>query len=290
MAEHHLPVTGKYIDPLVDFAFKKIFGSEPNKDLLMAFLNEVFRGRKVIVDLVYNKNEHPGDLKDEGAAIFDLLCTGTDGEQFLIEVQRGRQGYFKERALFYTSRLISDQAPKGKRNVWGYNLTEVYLVALLEDFTLEIGSGNNYLHDICLCNRDTGEIFYDKLGYTYIELSKFVKKDTDLVTDLDKWLYVLKNMSRMDKIPVYLRKPIFEKLFNIAEYTNFTKEEKAMYDSSLKYKWDNKNVLDYAVSTAKAEGKRENSLAIAREMKKDGLPISQIVKFTKLSIEEIEKL
>lgn len=290
MPEHRLPVTGKYIDPLVDFAFKKIFGSEPNKDLLMAFLNEVFRGRKVIVDLVYNKNEHPGDLKDEGAAIFDLLCTGTDGEQFLIEVQRGRQGYFKERALFYTSRLISDQAPKGKRNVWGYNLTEVYLVALLEDFTLEIGSGNNYLHDICLCNRDTGEIFYDRLGYTYIELSKFVKKDTDLVTDLDKWLYVLKNMSRMDKIPVYLRKPIFEKLFNIAEYTNFTKEEKAMYDSSLKYKWDNKNVLDYAVSTAKAEGKRENSLAIAREMKKDGLPISQIVKFTKLSIEEIEKL
>jgi predicted transposase YdaD len=63
-----------------------------------------------------------------------------------------------------------------------------------------------------------------------------------------------------------------------------------MYDSSLKYKWDNKNVLDYAVSTAKAEGKHENSLAIAREMKKDGLPISQIVKFTKLSIEEIEKL
>ena len=114
-------VTGKYIDPLVDFAFKKIFGSEPpdsyrDKDLLISFLNEVFRGRKHIVDLVYNKNEHPGDLKDEGAAIFDLLCTGDKGEQFLIEVQRGKQGYFKERALFYTSRLISGLAPKGNRS------------------------------------------------------------------------------------------------------------------------------------------------------------------------------
>jgi len=203
------PVTGKYIDPLVDFAFKKIFGSEPNKDLLIAFLNEVFRGRKHIVDLVYNKTEHPGDIKDEGAAIFDLLCTGDNGEKFIIEVQRGRQGYFKERALFYTSRHISDQAPKGKRSEWGYNLTEVYLIALLEDFALEDSPAHSYLHDICLCNRDTGEIFYDKLGYTYIELSKFVKADTELESDLDRWLYILKNMSRMDKIPVYLRKPIF---------------------------------------------------------------------------------
>jgi predicted transposase/invertase (TIGR01784 family) len=306
MPNSNPPVTGKYIDPLVDFAFKKIFGSEPNKDLLIAFLNEVFRGRKYIVDLVYNKNEHPGDLKDEGSAIFDLLCTGDKGERFIIEVQRAKQGYFKERALFYTSRLISDQAPKGKRNAWGYNITEVYLIALLEDFTLEDSPANSYLHDICLCNRDTGEIFYDKLGYTYIELSKFVKTETDLGTDLDKWLYVLKNMSRMEKIPVYLRKPIFEKLFSIAEYTNLTKEEKAMYDSSLKYKWDNKNVLDYAVSTAEArgeakgmekgmekgieKGKLEESIAIAHEMKKDGLPLAQISKFTKLSVEEIEKL
>jgi len=98
----------------------------------------------------------------------------------------------------------------------------LYLIALLEDFTLEDSPADAYLHDICLCNRDTGEIFYDKLGYTYIELSFFVKTDTDL----DKWLYFLKNMPRMDRLPVYLRKPIFEKLFSIAEYTNLTKEEK----------------------------------------------------------------
>jgi predicted transposase/invertase (TIGR01784 family) len=207
------PAPGKYIDPLVDFAFKKIFGSEPNKDLLIAFLNEVFSGRKHIVDLTFNKNEHPGELKNEGAAIFDLLCTGDKGENFLIEVQRGRQGNFKERALFYTSRLISDQAPKGRRSEWGYNLTEVYLVALLEDFTSQISGGAAHLHDICLCNRATGEIFYDKLGFTYIELTKFVKKEAELETGLDRWLYILKNMSRMNKIPAYLRKSIFEKLF-----------------------------------------------------------------------------
>jgi len=90
----------------------------------------------------------------------------------------------------------------------------------------------------------------------------------------------------MDKIPAYLRKPIFEKLFSIAEYTNLTKEEKTMYDNSLKRKWDNQSVLDYAVKEAKLQEARE----IAREMKRDNLPIAQIIKFTKLSAEEIEKL
>ncbi|HEY8930081.1 MAG TPA: Rpn family recombination-promoting nuclease/putative transposase [Mucilaginibacter sp.] len=290
MPDNNLPAPGRYIDPLVDFAFKKIFGSEPNKDLLIAFLNEVFRGRKHIVDLTYNKNEHPGEVKDEGAAIFDLLCTGENDEKFLIEVQRGRQGNFKERSLFYTSRLISGQAPKGKRSEWGYNLTGVYLVALLEDFTLQIDDSPEYLHDVCLSNRNTGEIFYDKLGYTYIELLKFVKEEDKLETELDKWLYVLKNMSRMDKIPVYLRKPIFEKLFSIAEYTNLTKEERTMYDSSQKYRWDNKNVLDYAVKEAKEEGKHARSLDIARTLVKRGLSVEEIANITMLSVDEINKL
>jgi predicted transposase/invertase (TIGR01784 family) len=195
MPKTNPPLPGKYIDPLVDFGFKKIFGSDPNKDLLIAFLNEVFRGRKYIVDLVYNKNEHPGDITDEGTAIFDLLCTGDKEERFLIEVQRGKPGRFKERALFYTSRLISDQAPKGKRAEWDYNVDEVYLVAILENFVLEGSPANEYLHDICLCNRHSGEIFYDKLGYTCIELSKFVKTETELETDLDRWLTYLKNYS-----------------------------------------------------------------------------------------------
>jgi len=291
----------KYIDPLVDFAFKKIFGSDPNKDLLIAFLNEIFRGRKHIIDLVYNKNEHPGDLLDEGGAIFDLLCTGNNGENFIIEVQRGKQENFKQRALFYTSRLISDLAPKGRRSEWGYNLSEVYLVALLEDFTLEGSSNEQFIHDICLCDRNTGKIFYDRLAYTYIELRKFVKTAIQLETDLDKWLFVLKNMSSMDKIPVYLRKPVFEKLFNIAEYSNLTKEEKMIYDSYLKHKWDNKNVRDYAIKEAVTEAvkeAREDERAkaleekkdIANEMKKAGIPFKQIESFTKLTIEEIEKL
>ena len=140
----------KYIDPLLDPAFKKIFGSEPNKDLLIAFLNELFRGRKHITDLVYNKNEHPGDTDELGGVIFDLICTGSEGETFLIEVQRSSQSNLKQRMLFYAAKLVSDMAPKGKRQEWNYAIQEVYVIVLMDGFILPDSREGQYLHDICL--------------------------------------------------------------------------------------------------------------------------------------------
>ncbi|WP_300601525.1 Rpn family recombination-promoting nuclease/putative transposase [Niabella sp.] len=245
-----------YIDPLTDFGFKRIFGTEPNKDLLIAFLNCIFNGRKHITDLNFSKTEYTGDTTNGGGAVFDLLCTGDNGEKFIIEVQRSNQKNFKERALFYTSRLISDLAPKGKRHLWNYELPEVFLVALLEDSELEELSTGSVLHDVGLCSAGSGIRFYDKLGFIYIELHKFVKTEAALKTDLEKWLYVLKNLGQMKKMPVFLRKTIFQKLFHIAEYSNLTKEEKMLYDKSLKHKWDHASVLSYAREAGKEEGIR----------------------------------
>lgn len=285
-----IPNPPVYIDPLTDFGSQKIFNTEPNKDLLIHLLNSVFNGRKVITDLTYGKTDYKADIPETGGAIFDLLCTGTDGEKFIIEVQRSNQKNFKDRSVFYTSRLISEQIPKGNRKGWAYLLPEVYMIALLEDFTLEDSPEGEFLHDVCLCNRKTGAIFYDKLGYIYIELRKFDCEEKALSTDLDKWLYVLKNMSKMDKLPVYLRKPVFQKLFTIAEYSNLTKQEKMLYDRSLKYKWDNANALSYAREEGFKKGERKKALAIARELKKRKLSLIDIAIITGLQINEIECL
>lgn len=201
----------RYIDPTTDFGFKRIFGLEPNRDLLIAFLNGVFRGRKDIEDIVYNKNEHVGDTEDTGAVIFDLTCTAANEEKFIIEVQRSSQINLKRRMLYYGSKLIADQAPKGNRKQWSYSVSEVYIIVLMDGFPIPGGNGSNdFLHDICLCNRETGEVFYEDLGFIYLELINFTKGEAELSNDLDRWLYVLKNMSAMDKLPSYLRKPIFE--------------------------------------------------------------------------------
>ncbi|MFD1628615.1 Rpn family recombination-promoting nuclease/putative transposase [Pseudopedobacter beijingensis] len=247
----------RYIDPLTDFSFKRLFGSEPNKDILISFINSIFHGRKNVVDLVYNKNEHSGEAESIGSVIFDLTCTGDDGSQFLIEVQRTDQANLKKRMLYYSGKLIADQAPKGRRSEWNYQISEVYVIVLLDGFALQNGDGSRYLHDICLCNRETGEVFYEELGFFYIELVNFVKGEEELATDLDKWLFVLTNMSKMDKLPVYLRKPVFEKLFDISEYSKLNTEERTMYDVSLKRRWDEYNVRETARQRGLEEGRVE---------------------------------
>ncbi|WP_386692394.1 MULTISPECIES: Rpn family recombination-promoting nuclease/putative transposase [unclassified Lonepinella] len=287
---------GRYLDLTTDYGFKHVFGMELHKDILISFLNELFKGKKVITDLVYNKNEHVGDTLKLGSVIFDLTCTTDDGSQFIIEVQRSEQDKFKERTIYYASKLISDQAPKGKRHEWGYVITEVYVIAIMDNF--HFSDTKDYLHDICLCNRQTGEIFYDRLGFIYIELPNFNKTSEQLTSVLEKWLFVLKNMVKLNKLPNFLDDPIFQKLFQIAEYSNLSKREKAMYDVSLKRKWDEYSLLTSATNRGiqqglqqgLQQGRLETLKENAQNMLALGLDLEIISKSVGLSIDEIKKL
>jgi len=290
------PKAGIFIDVLSDFGFKRIFASEPNKDLLIAFINELFKGRKTVLDLSYDKNEHVGDTDELGSVILDLTCTASNGGRFIIEVQRSSQFNFKRRMLYYGSKLIADQAPKGSRKSWAYHISEVYVIALLDGFPMP-GSErtNQYLHDICLCDRDTGKVFYDHLEFLYIELINFTKEESALQSDLDGWLFVLKNMSRLDKIPLYFRKPVFEKLFNIAEYSKLNKKEKTMYDTNLKRKWDNQSALDYArhegMEKGMEKGKMEGKAEVVRNLiTKLGLSNEQAADVAEVTVAFVRKI
>jgi len=218
----------------------------------MDFLNQLFKGEKEITELTYGPTEHDGDQKDLKKVIFDILCTGKNGEQFIIEMQRGKQHNFKDRTVFYTSRLINEQLPKGKSN-WNVQLKEVYLIAILE-FNLEDHLPASYLHSAAITNTDTGKVFYNKLGYKFLELPNFLKTETELETELDRWFYLLKNMSNLEEIPAVLNYGVFQKVFNIAAISNLTRKEKQMYDFGIKPEWDYENVMAFAKE--KAEKKR----------------------------------
>ncbi len=254
-----VPPIGRFIDPLTDFGFKKIFGSEPNKDLLIAFLNELFKGRKVIKDLVYNPQEHNGPSKHYRKSIFDLTCTGADDEILIIEMQRAEQQFFVDRAVFYTASKLYEQGPKGKRD-WDYKLKEVYLIALM-DFNFGPASPEKYLHRVRLAEEETGQTFYNKLGFIFLELPNFNIEEKDIKTDLERWLYVLRNMTKFEKIPVILHKSVFQKLFQISEVANLKKEEYMLYERALMDKWDAyaikktaREKLAQAIEKARAEG------------------------------------
>lgn len=217
---------GRYVDPRTDYSFvsafyryswahplvsgfgygfKFYFGREENKENLINFLNSLFAGEKVIQDLHFQDGEHDGDDKEERKVILDLYCIGTDGEHFLIEMQQIFQDFFRDRAVFYTSRVIQKQVKKGfKGNT--YELPEVYFIGVLE-FSLDEGS-DKYFYDVALCDKETNEVFYDKLGYKFIVLPNFNKGEDELETIMDQWLYLLRHLSEMDEIPKCLDKRI----------------------------------------------------------------------------------
>lgn len=272
----------KYINPLTDYGFKKLFGVEPNKELLIDFLNQLLPDIHQIKNLSYTKNEQLGNLADDRKAIFDLYCESSSGEKFIVEVQKAKQNFFKDRSVYYSSFPIQEQAKKGD---WDFRLSAVYTIGILDFIFDEHKDRNDIVHTVKLKDHKN-RIFYDKLTYIYIELPKFSKKDTELESKFDKWLYVFKHLANLQNRPAALQEKIFEKLFDAAEIAKFSKEEKELYEESLKYYRDIKNVVD----TSKQEGKLEEKVEIAREMKKDGVATKTISKYTGLSENEIDSL
>ena len=243
----------RYISLLTDFGFKRIFGTKPNKDLLINFLNSLFDGFQVIKDVKYLNSEHVGDVFAERKAIFDVYCENEHGEKFIVEMQNAYQKYFKDRSLFYSTFPIREQAPKGAE--WNFKLEHVYTVALLNfDLEEEAFDKNDINHDVGLLDKKTHKVFNDKLSFKYVEIAKFNKTEEELDTLYDKWLYVLKNLSRLDERPAALKEKVFTKLFEEAEIAKFTPTELKEYEDSLKAYRDVKNSIDTALEKGREEG------------------------------------
>ena len=279
----------RYISLLTDFGFKRIFGTDPNKELLINFLNSLFDGEEVIKDVKYLNSENVGDVYTERKAIFDVYCENEKGEKFIVEMQNAYQTYFKDRSLFYSTFPIREQAPKGSD--WNFCLKKVYVVALL-NYTMsdEAFDSSDTIHTIALMDTKTNKVFNTKLMFKYVEVGRFDKTDEELTSLSDKWMYVLKNLSRLDNRPAALREKIFSKLFAAASVARFTPTELREYEDSLKAYRDIKNSLDTAKEEGREEGREQRNIEIAKKMLAAGMDIDIIINMTDLSKDEIEKL
>ncbi|MCB9295022.1 MAG: PD-(D/E)XK nuclease family transposase [Lewinellaceae bacterium] len=241
----------KYINPFTDYGFKKLFGTEINKDLLIDFLNQVLPERHHIQDLSYTPTEQLGASEVDRKAIFDLYCTSPSGERFIVEVQKAKQNYFKGRSVYYSTFPIQEQAKKGD---WDYQLAAVYTIGILDFVFDDDRHKKEVRHEVKLKDQHC-QVFYDKLTFIYLEMPNFKKTETELETDFDKWMYVLKHLPYLQNRPAALQARIFQKLFETAEIARFDPEEKARYEESLKYYRDLKNVVDTYYEEGREVGK-----------------------------------
>ncbi|NER49060.1 MAG: Rpn family recombination-promoting nuclease/putative transposase [Symploca sp. SIO1A3] len=283
---------------LTDFGFKRLFGTEPNKELLIDFLNVMLPPKHKVQDVSYRNNENLGNTPLDRKAIFDIYCESKTGEKFIVELQKAKQNYFKDRSVYYATFPIQEQALKGD---WNYKLSSVYTIGIL-DFIFEDHEEEAELFHIVELKNQKCKVFYDKLKFIYVELPKFTKTVDQLESHFDKWLFLLKHLSELEAPPEALQEMVFEQLFEIAEIANFSAVEQEAYENSLKYYRDLQNVVATSreegveegivqgIEQGIARGMEQKTIEIVRSCKQQGLDIETIMAITQLSREEILRI
>ncbi len=288
----------RYMDPTTDFGFKKLFGEEANKNIIMSFIQDVLELETSLSEITFLDKEQLPESVEERVGVYDIFCRSEDGSDFIVEMQKNKIGYMKDRMVYYSTFPIVAQAKKGKITVeidgkykkipWDYELSPVYCIAIL-------GFAFNGENAVCVKRNSMRDdnpphnVFYDKLRYVTVELPLFdeSKPEYSLDKHLNKWLYFLKELPDFEEIPeIFKGEVIFEKAFSVAEVANFTKEERRHYERSLKRSRDSYAVIKYA----RREGREETIMEVARSMLQEKMDISLISRVTGLSQEEISKL
>ena len=276
----------KFINPFTDMGFKRIFGQEINKDLLIDFLNALLEGEKRVKDIRFLDKELLPEYENDRSLIYDIYCTDENGEQFIVEMQNREHVNFRERTLYYLSQAIARQGEKGTG--WQFDLKAVYGVFFL-NFRLS-DLPQKLRTDIVLCDRDTHELFTDKMRYIFLELPLFDKEENECETDFERWIYVLKNMETLQRLPFKARNAVFQKLEQIVDIAALSKEDRMKYDESIKIYRDKLAIMAFERQKGQAEGRAEGKLEVARNLKQMGLATEAIAQATGLTAETIEAL
>lgn len=289
---------GKFINPFTDVGFKRIFGQEMSKPVLIAFLNSLLEGERAIVDLKFLDKEQLGLIQGDRSLIYDIYCETEDGDHIIVEMQNKYQPYFKERSIYYTARSIVEQGERGSQ--WKYDIKAVYLVAFLNFDTSDISK--DFRTDVALMDMKHRTVFSDKVRLIYLQLPYFTKEADECKNDFERIIYTLKNMDILQRLPWAAQDAVFKRLSEIAEVASMDRNERLRYDESLRAYRDTFAVMEgqYLQGRAegeakgraegRAEGRTEGLLDVARKMKSKGKSLEEIIEMTDLTEEEINQL
>lgn len=257
-----------FINPLTDFAFKYLFGRTADKGFMLSLLNSIIESDSPITDLTFVDKEKKGESKDDRALIYDLHCELANGNKIIVEMQNRYQPHFDDRAIYYLAADLYAQGEKGES--WDYKLTPVYGVFMM-NFRWKAVEEQHLREDVCLYNMHTQRVFSDKMRMTFLKIPMLDKEPEDCKTTLERWIYILKNLEKMEAIPQsFMTDPIFRRLGKVARFAALNKEEQKAYKASLKAYRDSYAIMKNERDEGRVEGieigreqERENGIRIA---------------------------
>lgn len=293
----------KFLDPKNDVSFKRIFGTEKNKDILIHFINDILdlKGNNKIEDVTFLSPIQDPEIASKKQSIVDVLCKDANGVQLIVEMQVAPTKGFEKRAQYYASKAYSRQLNKGQELDGKYhNLKEVIFIAIAD--CILFPEKKSYKSDHVVLDKDTYEHDLKDFYFTFIELPKFKKDNIDQLTNMvEKWSFFFKHAdetSEEDLQKLIGSDIVIQRAYDELNQFNWTESELIAYEQEIKRIRDNVAALDYQIDKAKKEGREEGmekgreaeKIEIAKAMLADDDSIEKISKITGLSIEQIKIL
>ncbi|WP_410542957.1 Rpn family recombination-promoting nuclease/putative transposase [Wolbachia endosymbiont of Tetranychus urticae] len=297
----------KFLDPKNDVAFRRIFGTEKNKDILIHFLNDIlsFTGKNAIQDIEFLSTIQDPDIASKKQSIVDVLCRDSTGVQWIIEMQVAKTKGFEKRAQYYAAKAYSRQADKGDQY---HDLKEIIFIAIADCILFPDKAEYKSKHTIR--DEDTNEHDLKDFYFVFIELPKFPKtKEDQLSSIVEKWVYFFRyadETSEEELERIIGSDLIIKRAYEELNRFNWSEKEFIAYEQEIKRIRDEQAVLAQKLDDAKHEGRQEGiqigeergreegemkaKVAVAKKSLKAGMSIDVIAEITGLSIDEIKKL
>ncbi len=276
----------QFADPKNDVAFRKIFGNENKREILISFLNATLKleNEKIITWIeILNPYQLPR-IAGSKSTILDVRAKDKAGNTYIVEMQVTDKKGLDKRVTLYEARGYANQINSGDEYM---KLKPVIFIGILN---FDYFQGKNYISRHLILDSETYEHKLKDLEFNFIELTKFNKKLEELETLVEKWVYFIKHARELTVIPSNVNDKGLEEAYNEASKHNWTKEELNDYEYAAMRETDEIAEKELAEEKAREKGMIEGKIYIAKEMKNANEPIEKIAKYTGLTIEEIEKL
>ncbi len=278
----------KFVDPTTDIAFKKIFGNEAHKDILIEFLNEVLNLDYKITEIQLLNPYQAPKLEGLKETTLDIKAKDQKNNEFIVEMQVEKETGFYKRVIYYSSKAYSQQLEKAEK----YHLLKPVIFLGILDF--RIFDHEHYFSRHLILNTENQQHHLKDLEFNFIELPKFNKQEHELNLISDKWIYFIKNASSLEHIPDNVGSEALRQAYEIAQQHQWTRNELDVYEYQGLQIGKIKGAIDTAHEEGKQEGKQEGKLEekyeTARKAYQAGMSLDLIAQITDLSVADCQKV
>ena len=278
----------RYVDILTNGGFKALFGDINNKEAVMAIINALLPEHRQVADIEYLPTERQGQMEDNKEYRYDFMCRDSSGAMFIVELQRYREKSWFKRCVSYAARAYDRQNRRGEN----YDVPPVYLIGLMGTEIDHPDSEywrDRFVSEYTFREKEAHDLLDETIVIIFAELVRFDKAESECMTDMDRMLFILKNMGRLDRQPELLRREIYTKIFEACEIARFNEDKLIQFNKDMYDERRRNGELAAAIEEGMEKGLKKGREEAVRKMLAAGLSMEQVCGIMGMTADEIRE-